>query len=70
MVENFSHLGIMEMIFNEKAFAEAMYASLSKNLKEKIRPWYPEIDSLSEADAIELCLAFGRAQSILFRHGA
>jgi hypothetical protein len=46
---------------DEEAMARAFYGALSSQLKEKIRPWYPEVDQWEEADAIELCLAFNRA---------
>jgi hypothetical protein len=34
--------------------------SKTKQLKKLIRPWYPEIDSLPEEEAVELGLAFAR----------
>lgn len=52
-------------MFNEKALGEALYASLSKSLKERMRPHYPTIDLIPEEEALELGLAFNRHRNLL-----
>lgn len=53
--------------FSEDQMTAMLYASMSKGLKEQVRPTYPEIDSLPEPEAIEFCLAFNRAKTIIAR---
>jgi hypothetical protein len=40
--------------------------SKTEQLKNFIRPWYPEIDSLPEEEALELGLAFARLHGIYY----